>query len=142
MVTVNSKPLNFNDVHNQSSPTNCKVYCGGIESSNLTPPLIRDHSMNMSGGNIQCAMNGNFNQALQQSPFQSQHDHHSAHHHSQHPHQHQTNASNSPQQFSHSDLSSEISAAISTAEHLNATAAAAAANDTNSPSSNSQSIGL
>lgn len=28
--TVNSKPLTFDEVYNQSSPTNCTVYCGGV----------------------------------------------------------------------------------------------------------------
>lgn len=29
-LTVNSKPLTFDEVYNQSSPTNCTVYCGGV----------------------------------------------------------------------------------------------------------------
>ena len=29
-VAANSKPLTFDEVYNQSSPTNCTVYCGGI----------------------------------------------------------------------------------------------------------------
>ncbi|KXJ84041.1 hypothetical protein RP20_CCG022894, partial [Aedes albopictus] len=28
--TVNAKPLTFDEVYNQSSPTNCTVYCGGV----------------------------------------------------------------------------------------------------------------
>ncbi|GFQ66279.1 nucleolysin TIA-1 isoform p40 [Trichonephila clavata] len=27
---TNAKPLTFDEVYNQSSPTNCTVYCGGI----------------------------------------------------------------------------------------------------------------
>ncbi len=27
---MNAKPLTFDEVYNQSSPTNCTVYCGGI----------------------------------------------------------------------------------------------------------------
>lgn len=27
---ASAKPLNFDEVYNQSSPTNCTVYCGGI----------------------------------------------------------------------------------------------------------------
>ena len=27
---ANAKPLTFDEVYNQSSPTNCTVYCGGI----------------------------------------------------------------------------------------------------------------
>lgn len=30
LVTVNTKPLTFDEVYNQSSPTNCTVYCGGL----------------------------------------------------------------------------------------------------------------
>ncbi|KAE8741879.1 hypothetical protein FOCC_FOCC012582 [Frankliniella occidentalis] len=26
----NTKPLTFDEVYNQSSPTNCTVYCGGL----------------------------------------------------------------------------------------------------------------
>ncbi|CAB3371648.1 Hypothetical predicted protein [Cloeon dipterum] len=29
-IEANSKPLTFDEVYNQSSPTNCTVYCGGI----------------------------------------------------------------------------------------------------------------
>lgn len=93
---------------------------------------------NNNGSNMQCAMNGGFNQTIPQSAFQS-HDHSTTHHTQQPP-----TASDSPQQFSHSDLSSDISAAISTAEHMQGhaagTAGAAGNGDTNSPSSNSQSI--
>ncbi|XP_034127175.1 nucleolysin TIAR isoform X2 [Drosophila guanche] len=31
--TVNAKPLTFDEVYNQSSPTNCTVYCGGINGA-------------------------------------------------------------------------------------------------------------
>lgn len=30
---VNLKPLTFDEVYNQSSPTNCTVYCGGINGA-------------------------------------------------------------------------------------------------------------
>jgi len=30
---VNIKPLTFDEVYNQSSPTNCTVYCGGINGA-------------------------------------------------------------------------------------------------------------
>ncbi|XP_069961604.1 cytotoxic granule associated RNA binding protein TIA1 isoform X1 [Bactrocera oleae] len=30
---VNAKPLTFDEVYNQSSPTNCTVYCGGINGA-------------------------------------------------------------------------------------------------------------
>ena len=30
--SVNAKPLSFDEVYNQSSPTNCTVYCGGINT--------------------------------------------------------------------------------------------------------------
>lgn len=93
------------------------------QSMNMFSQMSGNNAMNMNG-NMQCTMNGNFSN-MQQTSFQS------------HEHPQQTNASESPQQFSHSNLSSEISAAISTAEHLNATAGNG---DTNSPSSNSQSI--
>lgn len=103
------------------------------QMSNTNSPL----NINNSNGNIQCAMNGGFNQNIQQSTFQS-HEHSSQHHNQS------TTASDSPQQFSHSDLSSDISAAISTAEHIQShskSAIGTAGNgDTNSPSSNSQSI--
>lgn len=29
-ITANTKPLTFDEVYNQSSPTNCTVYCGGV----------------------------------------------------------------------------------------------------------------
>ena len=29
-IAANAKPLTFDEVYNQSSPTNCTVYCGGI----------------------------------------------------------------------------------------------------------------
>jgi len=32
-VAVNAKPLTFDEVYNQSSPTNCTVYCGGINGA-------------------------------------------------------------------------------------------------------------
>lgn len=93
------------------------------QSMNIFSQMSGNNAMNING-NMPCSMNGNFN-SLQQQSFQ------------QHDHPQQTNASDSPQQYSHSNLSSEISAAISTAEHLQATAGNG---DTNSPSSNSQSI--
>ncbi|KAK5639587.1 hypothetical protein RI129_012079 [Pyrocoelia pectoralis] len=37
---VNSKPLTFDEVYNQSSPTNCTVYCGGI-TNGLTEELMQ-----------------------------------------------------------------------------------------------------
>lgn len=89
---------------------------------NMFSQMSANNALNMNGS-MPCAMNGNF--GGMQTPFQP------------HDHPQQTNASDSPQQFSHSNLSSEISAAISTAEHLNV---AAGNGDTNSPSSNSQSI--
>lgn len=93
------------------------------QQMNMFSQMSANNSLNMNGS-MPCTMNGNFG-SMQQAPFQP------------HDHPQQTNASDSPQQFSHSNLSSEISAAISTAEHLNA---AAGNGDTNSPSSNSQSI--
>lgn len=93
------------------------------QSMNMFSSMSGNNALNMNG-NMQCTMNGNFN-SMQQTSFQP------------HEHPQQTNTSDSPQQFSHSNLSSEISAAISTAEHLNATAGNG---DTNSPSSNSQSV--
>lgn len=95
------------------------------QSINMFSQMSGNGAMNLNG-NMPCSMNGNFS-GMQQAAFQS-------HEHQQ---QQQTSASESPQQYSHSNLSSEISAAISTAEHLNATAGNG---DTNSPSSNSQSI--
>ncbi|KAF4517816.1 hypothetical protein B566_EDAN008922 [Ephemera danica] len=38
--SVNSKPLTFDEVYNQSSPTNCTVYCGGI-TNGLTEELMQ-----------------------------------------------------------------------------------------------------
>lgn len=93
------------------------------QSMNMFSQMSGNNALNMNG-TMQCTMNGNFN-SMQSTAFQP------------HEHPQQTNAADSPQQFSHSNLSSEISAAISTAEHLNA---AAGNGDTNSPSSNSQSI--
>ncbi|CAH0686465.1 unnamed protein product [Spodoptera exigua] len=37
---VNSKPLTFDEVYNQSSPTNCTVYCGGL-TTGLTEELMQ-----------------------------------------------------------------------------------------------------
>ncbi|KAJ0169631.1 hypothetical protein K1T71_014816 [Dendrolimus kikuchii] len=37
---LNSKPLTFDDVYNQSSPTNCTVYCGGL-TTGLTEELMQ-----------------------------------------------------------------------------------------------------
>ncbi|XP_075221399.1 nucleolysin TIAR-like [Lycorma delicatula] len=37
---MNSKPLTFDEVYNQSSPTNCTVYCGGL-TNGLTEELIQ-----------------------------------------------------------------------------------------------------
>jgi len=37
---ANSKPLTFDEVYNQSSPTNCTVYCGGI-ANGLTEDLLQ-----------------------------------------------------------------------------------------------------
>ncbi|XP_022900769.1 cytotoxic granule associated RNA binding protein TIA1 isoform X2 [Onthophagus taurus] len=37
---VNSKPLTFDEVYNQSSPTNCTVYCGGI-TNGLSEELMQ-----------------------------------------------------------------------------------------------------
>ncbi|XP_064466062.1 nucleolysin TIAR-like isoform X3 [Ornithodoros turicata] len=39
-VSANTKPLTFDDVYNQSSPTNCTVYCGGI-TQGLTEELMQ-----------------------------------------------------------------------------------------------------
>ncbi|XP_025196921.1 nucleolysin TIAR-like isoform X2 [Melanaphis sacchari] len=36
----NTKPLTFDEVYNQSSPTNCTVYCGGL-TSGLTDELVQ-----------------------------------------------------------------------------------------------------
>nr|CAD7392738.1 unnamed protein product [Timema cristinae] len=38
--TVNAKPLTFDEVYNQSSPTNCTVYCGGL-TNGLTEELMQ-----------------------------------------------------------------------------------------------------
>ncbi|XP_064078026.1 cytotoxic granule associated RNA binding protein TIA1-like isoform X2 [Macrobrachium nipponense] len=37
---ANQKPLTFDDVYNQSSPTNCTVYCGGI-TNGLSEELMQ-----------------------------------------------------------------------------------------------------
>ncbi|XP_045525953.1 nucleolysin TIA-1 isoform X1 [Pieris brassicae] len=37
---LNSKPLTFDEVYNQSSPTNCTVYCGGL-TTGLSEELIQ-----------------------------------------------------------------------------------------------------
>lgn len=37
---ANVKPLTFDEVYNQSSPTNCTVYCGGI-GGNLAGNYIK-----------------------------------------------------------------------------------------------------
>ncbi|XP_039283323.1 nucleolysin TIA-1 isoform X3 [Nilaparvata lugens] len=37
---MNSKPLTFDEVYNQSSPTNCTVYCGGL-TNGLSEELIQ-----------------------------------------------------------------------------------------------------
>ncbi|XP_021920564.1 nucleolysin TIA-1 isoform X2 [Zootermopsis nevadensis] len=37
---VNTKPLTFDEVYNQSSPTNCTVYCGGL-TNGLTEELMQ-----------------------------------------------------------------------------------------------------
>ncbi|XP_046658381.1 nucleolysin TIAR-like isoform X2 [Homalodisca vitripennis] len=37
---LNSKPLTFDEVYNQSSPTNCTVYCGGL-TNGLTEDLMQ-----------------------------------------------------------------------------------------------------
>lgn len=39
-VAANQKPLTFDDVYNQSSPTNCTVYCGGI-TNGLSEELMQ-----------------------------------------------------------------------------------------------------
>ena len=38
--SANSKPLTFDEVYNQSSPTNCTVYCGGI-TNGLSEELLQ-----------------------------------------------------------------------------------------------------
>ena len=40
LFSANSKPLTFDEVYNQSSPTNCTVYCGGI-TNGLTEELLQ-----------------------------------------------------------------------------------------------------
>ncbi|XP_014256009.1 nucleolysin TIA-1 isoform X2 [Cimex lectularius] len=37
---ANAKPLTFDEVYNQSSPTNCTVYCGGL-TNGLTEELVQ-----------------------------------------------------------------------------------------------------
>ena len=37
---MNAKPLTFDEVYNQSSPTNCTVYCGGI-TNGLSEDLLQ-----------------------------------------------------------------------------------------------------
>ncbi|CAH2217296.1 jg7664 [Pararge aegeria aegeria] len=39
-ILLNSKPLTFDEVYNQSSPTNCTVYCGGL-TTGLTEELMQ-----------------------------------------------------------------------------------------------------
>lgn len=39
-IPVSTKPLTFDEVYNQSSPTNCTVYCGGI-TNGLTEELMQ-----------------------------------------------------------------------------------------------------
>lgn len=40
LITANAKPLTFDEVYNQSSPTNCTVYCGGL-TNGLTEELMQ-----------------------------------------------------------------------------------------------------
>lgn len=40
LFTANTKPLTFDEVYNQSSPTNCTVYCGGL-TNGLTEELMQ-----------------------------------------------------------------------------------------------------
>lgn len=47
---ANQKPLTFDDVYNQSSPTNCTVYCGGI-TNGLSEELMQKTFVNF--GQIQ-----------------------------------------------------------------------------------------
>lgn len=47
---ANSKPLTFDEVYNQSSPTNCTVYCGGI-ANGLSEELLQKTFANF--GSIQ-----------------------------------------------------------------------------------------
>jgi hypothetical protein len=39
-LAANAKPLTFDEVYNQSSPTNCTVYCGGL-TNGLTEELMQ-----------------------------------------------------------------------------------------------------
>ncbi|CAB0036257.1 unnamed protein product [Trichogramma brassicae] len=39
-ISANAKPLTFDEVYNQSSPTNCTVYCGGL-TNGLTEELMQ-----------------------------------------------------------------------------------------------------
>lgn len=39
-IPANAKPLTFDEVYNQSSPTNCTVYCGGL-TNGLTEELMQ-----------------------------------------------------------------------------------------------------
>lgn len=44
LIPVNTKPLTFDEVYNQSSPTNCTVYCGGVNgalSGSLTEEILQ-----------------------------------------------------------------------------------------------------
>ena len=49
-IAANAKPLTFDEVYNQSSPTNCTVYCGGI-TNGLSEDLLQKTFANF--GNIQ-----------------------------------------------------------------------------------------
>lgn len=118
---LDSERTLFSPALSQSSQQSQKQVQKQQQSMNMFSQMPAN-ALNLNGS-MQCQMNGNFSN-MQQTSFQ-------------HEHPQQTNASDSPQQYSHSNLSSEISAAISTAEHLNATVGNG---DTNSPSSNSQSI--
>lgn len=40
LFAANAKPLTFDEVYNQSSPTNCTVYCGGL-TNGLTEELMQ-----------------------------------------------------------------------------------------------------
>lgn len=40
LISANAKPLTFDEVYNQSSPTNCTVYCGGL-TNGLTEELMQ-----------------------------------------------------------------------------------------------------
>lgn len=37
---ANARPLTFDEVYNQSSPTNCTVYCGGV-ATGLSEELVQ-----------------------------------------------------------------------------------------------------